>query len=49
MSIKGKQLENDTVTAVQVDTTNGGIATINGGDAAVEGSGTGPAGRVWLE
>jgi hypothetical protein len=39
--IKGKQLENDTVTASKVDTTNGGIAEINAGDAAVEGSGTG--------
>ena len=43
--IKGKQLEDDTVTASKVDTTNGGIATINAGDAAVEGSGTGLARR----
>jgi hypothetical protein len=39
--IKGKQLEDDTVTASKADTTNGGIAEINAGDSAVEGSGTG--------
>jgi hypothetical protein len=39
--IKGKQLEDDTVTASKADTTNGGIAEINAGDSASEGSGTG--------
>ena len=39
--IKGKQLEDDTVTASKVDTTNGAVSTVNGGDAAAEGSGTG--------
>ncbi len=39
--IKGKQLEDDTVTASKTDTTNGAVSTVNGGDAAVEGSGTG--------
>lgn len=41
MAIRGKQLEDDTVTATQVDTANGTISTVNGGDAAVEGSGSG--------
>lgn len=41
MSIRGKQLANDTVTAVQADTTNGTISTVNAGDAAVEGAGSG--------
>jgi len=39
--IRGKQLENATVTATQVDVTNGTISTINAGDAAVEGAGSG--------
>ena len=39
--IKGKQLETDTVTDRETDTTNGTISTVNGGDSAAEGSGTG--------
>ena len=39
--IKGKQLEDNTVTATQTDTTNGTISTVNAGDSSVEGSGTG--------
>lgn len=41
MGIRGKQLDNDTVTATQIETTTGTISTVNGGDAAVEGSGAG--------
>ena len=43
--VKGKQIEADTVTATQIDTTNGTISTVNGGDVAVEGSGLGMARR----
>lgn len=39
--IAGKQLKDNTITATQVDTTNGTISTVNAGDAASEGSGTG--------
>lgn len=43
--IKGKQIEADSVTATQIDTTNGTLSTVNGGDVAAEGSGTGLARR----
>ena len=39
--IAGKQLKDSTVTATQVDTTNGTISTVNAGDSASEGSGSG--------
>jgi len=39
--IAGKQIKANTITASQVDVTNGAISTVNAGDAASEGAGTG--------
>lgn len=39
--IAGKQIQDGTITATQVDTDNGTISTVNAGDAAAEGTGTG--------
>lgn len=39
--IRGKQIEDDSVTSTQAETTTGTISTINAGDAAVEGTGAG--------
>ena len=41
--IKGKQLEDNTITSAQIDTTSGSQSIINAGDAAVEGSADGLA------
>lgn len=43
--ITAAKLAASTVTAAQVDTTNGAISTVNAGDAAAEGAGTGLARR----
>lgn len=39
--IAGKQIKDGTITATQVDTTNGTISTVNAGDSASEGAGSG--------